>query len=72
MCPTQGNPLQDPWAKLTACKAGQVLDSVCTSMSSEKDVYVGESLGLGRKMRSKVKQSGAGENTTCPWRTGRG
>lgn len=72
MCPTQGNPLQDTWAKLTACKVGQVLYSVCASMSSEKDVYVGESLGLGRKMRSKVKQRGVGENATCPWRTDRG
>lgn len=45
--------------------------SVRTSMSSEKDVYAAESLGLGRKMRSKGKQSEAAENTTCPWRTGR-
>lgn len=36
-------------------------------MLSEKDVYVCESLkALNRKIRSKVKQNGAGKNSTCP------
>lgn len=44
-----------------------VLELVYMGMLSEKDVYVCESLkGLNRKIRSKVKQNGAGKNSTCP------
>lgn len=40
MCLIQGSPLQDMWAKLTACEAGRALESVYMGMLSEKDVYV--------------------------------